>query len=196
MSGISRTSTSVASQLGHLWRRILVGSPVPDWVRRAARWKIVLRKLVVGSPSTILFSMSLSSILARKLSLTVGYFHFTFELGISNVREALSLTISATRKGSTKRPPAGISPAKSSKAIRIGVTFTYPTRVAGKPSGRDDSCLDPSIAMTNFDIATLSCGGAYDFVYADQESFEKYKPASFRQSVDGFREYKEKKDRL
>ncbi|MGH9354373.1 MAG: type III restriction endonuclease subunit R, partial [Terriglobia bacterium] len=32
----------------------------------------------------------------------------------------------------------------------------------------------------------------YGFVYVDQESFEKYKPASFRQLVDGFREYKEK----
>ncbi len=32
----------------------------------------------------------------------------------------------------------------------------------------------------------------YDFVYVDEESFEKYKPTSFRQLVDGFREYKEK----
>jgi type III restriction enzyme len=32
----------------------------------------------------------------------------------------------------------------------------------------------------------------FDFVYVDQEGFEKYKPASFRQLVDGFREYKEK----
>ncbi|MCX5637027.1 MAG: type III restriction endonuclease subunit R, partial [Planctomycetota bacterium] len=32
----------------------------------------------------------------------------------------------------------------------------------------------------------------YDFVYVDQESFEKYKPASFRQLVESFREYKEK----
>jgi type III restriction enzyme len=32
----------------------------------------------------------------------------------------------------------------------------------------------------------------YDFIYVDKESFEKYKPASFRQLVEGFREYKEK----
>ncbi len=32
----------------------------------------------------------------------------------------------------------------------------------------------------------------YDFVYVDEESFEKYKPASFRQLADAFREYKEK----
>lgn len=31
----------------------------------------------------------------------------------------------------------------------------------------------------------------YDFVYVDEESFEKYKPASFRQLVEGFREYKQ-----
>ena len=30
----------------------------------------------------------------------------------------------------------------------------------------------------------------YDFVYVDEESFEKYKPTSFRQLIDGFREYK------
>jgi type III restriction enzyme len=31
----------------------------------------------------------------------------------------------------------------------------------------------------------------YDFVYVDMESFEKYKPTSFKQLVDSFREYKE-----
>jgi type III restriction enzyme len=30
----------------------------------------------------------------------------------------------------------------------------------------------------------------YDFVYVDQESFEKYRPTSFSQLLDGFREYK------
>jgi len=30
----------------------------------------------------------------------------------------------------------------------------------------------------------------YDFVYVDEESFEKYKPKSFLQLIDGFREYK------
>jgi type III restriction enzyme len=32
----------------------------------------------------------------------------------------------------------------------------------------------------------------YDFVYVDEESFEKYKPKMFPQLVDGFREYKGK----
>jgi type III restriction enzyme len=42
------------------------------------------------------------------------------------------------------------------------------------------------------DINRVQADVKYDFVYVDQESFEKYRPASFRQLVDGFREYKEK----
>ena len=30
----------------------------------------------------------------------------------------------------------------------------------------------------------------YDFVYVEEESFEKYKPASFRQLMDGFQDTK------
>lgn len=41
------------------------------------------------------------------------------------------------------------------------------------------------------DINRVQADVAYDFVYVDEESFEKYKPTSFRQLVDGFREYKE-----
>lgn len=41
------------------------------------------------------------------------------------------------------------------------------------------------------DINRVQSDVAYDFVYADEESFEKYKPTSFRQLVDGFRKYKE-----
>jgi type III restriction enzyme len=32
----------------------------------------------------------------------------------------------------------------------------------------------------------------YDFVYVDEKSFEKYRPASFRELIGGFAEYKEK----
>src|SRR3990172_4596099 len=42
------------------------------------------------------------------------------------------------------------------------------------------------------DINRVQTDVKYDFVYVDEESFEKYKPTSFRQLVDGFREYKEK----
>jgi type III restriction enzyme len=42
------------------------------------------------------------------------------------------------------------------------------------------------------DINRVQTDVKYDFVYVDQEGFEKYKPASFRQLIDGFREYKEK----
>jgi len=41
------------------------------------------------------------------------------------------------------------------------------------------------------DINRVQADVAYDFVYVDEESFEKYKPTSFRQLVDGFREHKE-----
>jgi len=41
------------------------------------------------------------------------------------------------------------------------------------------------------DINRVQSDVKYDFVYVDQESFEKFKPVSFRQLVDGFREYKE-----
>ncbi|MBC8432003.1 MAG: DEAD/DEAH box helicase family protein [Desulfobacterales bacterium] len=40
------------------------------------------------------------------------------------------------------------------------------------------------------DINRVQSDVTYDLVYVDEESFEKYKPVSFRQLVDGFREYK------
>ena len=42
------------------------------------------------------------------------------------------------------------------------------------------------------DINRVQADVNYGFVYVDEESFEKYKPTSFRQLIDGFREYKEK----
>jgi type III restriction enzyme len=43
------------------------------------------------------------------------------------------------------------------------------------------------------DINRAQKGVQYDFVYVDQESFEKFKPTSFKQLVAGFVEYKPKK---
>jgi type III restriction enzyme len=42
------------------------------------------------------------------------------------------------------------------------------------------------------DINRVQSEVRYDFVFVDHHSFEKYKPTSFRQLIDGFREYKEK----
>ncbi|MFH1075270.1 MAG: DEAD/DEAH box helicase family protein [Pseudomonadota bacterium] len=42
------------------------------------------------------------------------------------------------------------------------------------------------------DINRVQSDIAYDFMYVDQESFEKYKPTSFQQLINGFREYKNK----
>lgn len=41
------------------------------------------------------------------------------------------------------------------------------------------------------DLNRVQADVQYDFVYVDQESFEKYKPSSFGQLVAGFREYKQ-----
>lgn len=40
------------------------------------------------------------------------------------------------------------------------------------------------------DINRLQTDAEYDFVYVDQKSFEEYKPASFKQLIAGFMEYK------
>jgi type III restriction enzyme len=42
------------------------------------------------------------------------------------------------------------------------------------------------------DVNRVQADVKYDYVYVDEESFEKYKPRSFKQLVEGFREYKEK----
>jgi type III restriction enzyme len=40
------------------------------------------------------------------------------------------------------------------------------------------------------DVNRVQADIKYDFVYVDQAGFEKYKPVSFRQLIDGFNEYK------
>ena len=40
------------------------------------------------------------------------------------------------------------------------------------------------------DINQVQTGVKYDFVYVDEESFETFKPSSFRQLLEGFKEYK------
>jgi len=61
--------------------------------------------------------------------------------------------------------------------------------------GQED--LDVPLKMARLrqwceDINRVQSNVTYDFVYVNEESFEKYKPTSFRQLVAGFREYKEK----
>jgi type III restriction enzyme len=41
------------------------------------------------------------------------------------------------------------------------------------------------------DVNRVQSNVKWDFVYVDQESFERYKPTSFRQLIDSFREYKD-----
>lgn len=40
------------------------------------------------------------------------------------------------------------------------------------------------------DINTIQTDVRYDFVYVDEESFNQYKPTSFRQLIDSFKNYK------
>jgi hypothetical protein len=42
------------------------------------------------------------------------------------------------------------------------------------------------------DINRVQTDVQYNFIYVDEESFEKYKPTSFRQLLGAFKEYKEK----
>ena len=62
--------------------------------------------------------------------------------------------------------------------------------------GREDLDVPQKMARLQQwceDINRVQSDVKYDFVYVDQESFEKFKPVSFKQLFDGFREYKEKK---
>jgi type III restriction enzyme len=59
--------------------------------------------------------------------------------------------------------------------------------------GRED--LDVPLKMARLrqwceDVNRVQTDVEYDFVYVDEESFEKYKPASFRQLLEAFKEYK------
>ena len=59
--------------------------------------------------------------------------------------------------------------------------------------GQED--LDVPLKMARLrqwseDVNRVQRGVQYDFVYVDEESFEKYKPLSFRQLLDGFKEFK------
>ncbi|MGA7699838.1 MAG: hypothetical protein WCB27_09530 [Thermoguttaceae bacterium] len=66
--------------------------------------------------------------------------------------------------------------------------------VVVETKGQED--LDVPLKMARLrqwceDINRVQKDVKYDFVFVDQENFEKYKPSSFRQLVDGFRDYKE-----
>jgi type III restriction enzyme len=59
--------------------------------------------------------------------------------------------------------------------------------------GQED--LDVPLKMARLlqwceDLNRVQTDVEYDFIYVDEESFEKFKPTSFRQLLDGFKEYK------
>ncbi|HAM45395.1 MAG TPA: hypothetical protein DCM67_10315, partial [Propionibacteriaceae bacterium] len=62
-----------------------------------------------------------------------------------------------------------------------------------KTKGQED--LDVPVKMQRLaqwcdDVNRVQRDVTYDFVYVDQESFDDYRPTSFRQLVDSFTEYK------
>ena len=60
--------------------------------------------------------------------------------------------------------------------------------------GQEDLDVPPKMARLRQwcdDVNRVQSDVTYDFVYVDQESFEKYNPSSFKQLMEGFREYKE-----
>ena len=63
----------------------------------------------------------------------------------------------------------------------------------GQTKGQED--FDVPLKMERLrqwceDINRAQSDVVYDFVYVDEESFQQYKPSSFSQLVDGFREYR------
>ncbi|MFZ3254062.1 MAG: DEAD/DEAH box helicase family protein [Syntrophales bacterium] len=67
--------------------------------------------------------------------------------------------------------------------------------VIAETKGREDVDVPQKMARLAQwceDINRVQKDVAYDFVYVDEESFEKYKPTSFRQLLETFKEYKGK----
>jgi type III restriction enzyme len=67
--------------------------------------------------------------------------------------------------------------------------------VVVETKGRED--LDVPLKMKRLcqwceDINAIQSDVIYDFVYVEQERFDKYAPKSFREIMKGFNEYKEK----
>ena len=60
--------------------------------------------------------------------------------------------------------------------------------------GRED--LDVPLKLARLrqwceDMNRVQSAVRYDFVYVDEESFERYHPATFGELLEGFREYKD-----
>ncbi|MGH7781331.1 MAG: hypothetical protein ACREQR_16065 [Candidatus Binataceae bacterium] len=69
--------------------------------------------------------------------------------------------------------------------------------VVAETKGRED--LDVPLKMERLrqwceDVNRIDTAVKYDFVYVDEESFKKYKPASFHELMDSFKEFKDRKN--
>jgi len=55
-------------------------------------------------------------------------------------------------------------------------------------------CADINAIQTGNNVAPPPSLASYDFVYVDEEGYRKYPPKTFRQLLDGFKEYKQEND--
>jgi hypothetical protein len=65
--------------------------------------------------------------------------------------------------------------------------------VIAETKGQEDLDVPPKMTRLRQwceDINRVQTEVKYDFVYVDEESFKKYNPTSFRQLMEGFKEYK------
>jgi len=75
--------------------------------------------------------------------------------------------------------------------VKLSPTLIYVVETKG-PEDLDVPLKMQRLRQWCEDINRIQRRAKYDFVYVDQEGFEKYRPTSFRQLVEGFKEYKEK----
>ncbi len=113
--------------------------------------------------------------------------------------------------GFLERCPDVVSFAKNYLAVHFKLDYVnahgdisnyYPdffVKLSGKhvviveTKGQEDLDVPPKIARLSQwceDINRVQSDVKYDFVFVDEESFEKYKPTSFQQLLNGFKQYK------
>ena len=84
--------------------------------------------------------------------------------------------------------------AAASSATSTGLTGLRIQELLARNKGQEDLDLPPKMQRLRQwceDINRIQADVTYEFVFVDEESFDKYEPRSFKQLLDGFREYKD-----
>ena len=77
------------------------------------------------------------------------------------------------------------------------VKFADGSIVIVETKGREDTDVAPKmrrLAQWCEDVNTIQPDVSYDFVYVDEDNFRTYNPRTFQQLLEGFREYKTRRD--